>query len=587
MTPVDRGRSQADAGPPGWGKTWRLAWQVSQHKRRHFWLGYCSWVAFFAFPAAFGYVLSRAFLAVERAAGGEGGIGRVYWLAGLLLAIELARMLVLHHGAIWFMQSWEFMRALLRGNMLTAQLRSGGPEAGEPVRSVGEATARFRDDTQDVASFVDSWIDVSGGAVFTVIALGVLVSVDARATAVLVLPMLLVAATTTVLGTRLQEVHRRDRRATSLVTGLLGDVLAAATTIKVNRAERHVLARLSTVMDRRKATAVRATLYQQAIRAVGQSTAELGLGLVILVAVGSVQRGEFGVAEMSLYLAYGGWLGFLPRMLGFMLARSQQARVAFDEMRALVADRDAANTVTHRPFSFDVAEPPLPTITPPAREPLEQLRVVELTARYGSGGISGVSFAIERGSFTVITGPIGSGKSTLLRAIAGLAWPDEVGGVVLWNGTVVDDRARFFVPPQTAYLAQVPALVSDSLADNVLLGWPAIDQLGDALALAAVDGDIAAMPDGVQTMIGPRGLRLSGGQRQRVATARALVRRPELLLIDDVSSALDVETEQRLWDNLAALETTVLAVSHRRVAIDRADQVIQLDDGRIVPGRLD
>jgi ABC-type glutathione transport system ATPase component len=112
-----------------------------------------------------------------------------------------------------------------------------------------------------------------------------------------------------------------------------------------------------------------------------------------------------------------------------------------------------------------------------------------------------------------------------------------------------------------------------------------LDGIPLALELAAVRADIADMPDGTDTLIGPRGLRLSGGQRQRVATARALVHSPELVVLDDLSSALDVETELQLWTNLADAGMTVLAVSHRAVAFERADQVFRLDEGRLTPLR--
>ena len=196
--------------------------------------------------------------------------------------------------------------------------------------------------------------------------------------------------------------------------------------------------------------------------------------------------------------------------------------------------------------------------------------------------LKNVTNHVDRGEVLVVIGPSGSGKSTLLRALLGLVWRVEGSGQVWWNGELIEDRAAFFIPPHAAYLAQVPQLVSDSLRDNVLLGTGDGVALDDALRTAAVNRDIAEMADGVETLIGPRGLRLSGGQRQRVAAARALVQKPELLVLDDISSALDVETELQLWQNLAETATTVLAVSHRRVALERADQILRVKAGRLV-----
>ena len=556
--------------------TWKLTWTATKHEGRYYWAGTVAWMVFFVAPALLGLVIGRAFTALE-----EGEPHRLYWLAALLVGLEVLRLGVLQVGVIWFTQAWEYIRAILRYNMLRAQLSSGGPEAGQPVASAGEAITRFRDDTGDIGWLADTWIDVAGGVAFTIVALAILVTVDPVSTVAMVVPMAIVGAAATALGARLRIAHRRDRAATAEVTGLLGDVMSAVTTIKVNRAEEPILARIRATMDARRVTAVRVRLYDYAIRSISHSTAEIGLGLVILAGVVSIQQGRVGAGELALFLSYGGWLGFLPRMLGMLVARTNQASVAFAGMAKLVADEAPANVV--RPRTLPYGEPSIDTIERPSmeRRPLQRLEVVGLTARFANGGIEDASFVLERGSFTVVTGPVGSGKSTLLRAVLGLVWRVDSEGEVYWNGQLVPDRAAFMIPPNAAYLPQVPQLVSDSLSDNILLGAGTANDLEVAITTAAVHDDIANMADGVDTLIGPRGLRLSGGQRQRVATARALVTRPELLVLDDVSSALDVETELALWQNLAWEGTTVLAVSHRPVALERADQVINVEGGRV------
>jgi ATP-binding cassette subfamily B protein len=196
-------------------------------------------------------------------------------------------------------------------------------------------------------------------------------------------------------------------------------------------------------------------------------------------------------------------------------------------------------------------------------------------------GITGIDLCLPYSSFTVVTGRIGSGKTTFLRTLLGLL-PKER-GEVYWNGECITNPTDFFKPPHTAYTPQIPRLFSATVRDNILLGIPEDRaDLLESIHAAVLEQDIQEMPNRLDTMIGPRGIRLSGGQARRTAAARMFVRQPALLVFDDLSSALDVETEHTLWERVFAQKAaTCLVVTHRRAALQRADHIIVLENGKI------
>jgi ABC-type multidrug transport system fused ATPase/permease subunit len=194
-----------------------------------------------------------------------------------------------------------------------------------------------------------------------------------------------------------------------------------------------------------------------------------------------------------------------------------------------------------------------------------------------------VSFTVPPGRTVAIVGATASGKSTLAALLTRLVDPDR--GRILVDGTDLRDLGRGELAELEALVPQTAFLFDDSVRGNVTLGADVSDeQVWAALRAAQADGFVAALPTGLDTRLGERGTSLSGGQRQRISLARALVRRPRLLILDDATSAVDPEVEARILASLrdAQTDATLVVVAYRKATIALADEVVHLDGGRIV-----
>ncbi|MEK3780186.1 ABC transporter ATP-binding protein [Paenibacillus sp. FSL R5-0810] len=542
----------------------------------------------------------------------------VWAIAVLLIGAALARIALIFGG---FMTDVHFrfrIATLIRRNMLAHVLKEPGARA-IPC-SPGEAISNFRDDV-DQAEEATSWsVDTLGLIGFVIVASWILISIDLQLTVLVFVPLILVVTAAQIATARIQKYRAASRESTAKVTGAISEMFANVQAIQVAGAEKRVVDRFVRLSENRRQSMVKDKLLTEALSSVFTNSVNLGTGLILVLASYKMRNGEFTVGDLSLFVYYLTFVTQLISNVGNFMTYYKQMGVSFKRMVSMLQGAPAtlltaANYIgigrtktKHQPErrragapdgeqslteeraiggapqveeTESSLNPKPPMIYAP---PLQQLEARGLTYRYPETGrgIENVSLNLTRGSFTVVTGMIGSGKTTLVRTLLGLL-PAEAGDI-RWNGERIDNPADFFIPPQSAYTAQIPRLYSDKLRNNILLG---IEEkpgsLDRALYAAVMEEDIKHLQDGLETMVGPRGVKLSGGQAQRTAAARMLVRDAELYVFDDLSSALDVETERKLWERLFRERrgATRLVVSHRRAALNHADHIIVLNGGVI------
>nr|WP_293911699.1 ABC transporter ATP-binding protein [Deinococcus sp.] len=538
--------------------------------------------------AAFSYFVSRIFAALSEAQLSSGAARQLVlngaWVLVVAFAVaRFARFGVFYSAVRAWFKLWFTLDALLRRNLLGWLLQA--PSTRRLPDTPAEAVSRFRDDVDDVAAYTEVWMDAAGFLIYSLVAIFLMWRVDPVITLVVCAPLLLVVIFVQRLSPQIRAYRRRMRQATARVTDFVGETFGAVSAVKLPARETQMVAHLEKLGQVRQAAALKDVLLTELIKGVNTTMINLAIGAVLLLGASLILKGRMNVGDFVLFFA------LLPRLTGSMgyfgdmIARHRRTGVSFESMGRLLQDAPLPVMVEHHDLHLHTEAPALPLR--PVQPQFQRLEVRGLSTVYDNGrGLHPCDLHLERGKFVVVTGRIGSGKSTLLRALLGLI---PASGEWCWNGQKVLDPAAFFVPPRSAYSAQLPQLFSDSLVENVLMaeGQPDAGQhqheLERALRLSVLESDIATLPHGLSTQVGARGVKLSGGQVQRVAVARMLARSAELLVFDDVSSALDAETERQLWAGLAGElpGVTCPVVSHRRAALLRADRIILLGEGRM------
>jgi ATP-binding cassette subfamily B protein len=558
---------------------WRVIWEMMRFRPWLWFVDFLS-VALFRFcwqiaPA----LIIKAFFDMLT---GESPLRFGVWaIVAFALVTWLGRVLASYGFYYADVPIFADIPTLLRKNLLRYILKR--PGAASLPDSPGEAVNRFKNDVQEIPLFVILVNDILIGLMIIFVAIILMLHINMWVTVMALIPLLIVGIIANLASSRIEHYRRASRQATGKVTGFIGEFFGAVQAVKVATAEKNVIAHFHKLNEERRLQTVREKLFDDLLGSIYRNMSTLGTGVILILVGQSMRAGTFTLGDFSLFVYLLQSMGDLTTFAGMLAARYKQLNVSVQRMYHLMENAPLVALVEHSKVDLNG---PLPDVLYPAKsasDHLNELAAVKLTYHYpgSTNGIADIDLRLKRGTLTVVTGRIGSGKTTLLRALLGLL-PVE-SGEVRWNGEVVQKPDQFFVPPRCAYTPQVPRLFSNSLRNNILLGLEKSDEeIYRATKLAVMDRDLEQLDDNLETLVGARGVKLSGGQMQRAAAARMFIREAELFVFDDLSSALDVETERQLWERIFMTNTgTYLVVSHRRPLLRRADHILVLKDGRL------
>jgi ATP-binding cassette, subfamily B, bacterial len=496
-----------------------------------------------------------------------GGRLRTAVLLILAIAVWKAVGIVVRRTTAGWLQFGAQMR--LRERVLAHQLTLSMRWYGS--RAVGDLLSVSDNDTQR-ATFVLAPLPFATGVVFLLVGSAVVITVIDPTLGGLALLVLVVVVSLDLYGAyRTFAAMEEEQRRRGRVAGVAHESFDGALTVKALGREADETERFRGAVDRLRDQLIEVGRVWTRYRALTEGLPAIGTIVILVVGVARIADGALtpgGLVTVTYLLSL---LAVPIRMVGYLMWDTANSVAGWTRV-AEVLDED--DVVQHGAL--------------PAGDGRRaaEVRADAVTFGYTADGpavLSGLDLRVPAGRTVAVVGPTGSGKSTLALLLARLWDPDD--GAIHLDARDLRDLGPGVVSTEVAYVAQESFLFDDDVRGNVTLGVDIDDdRVRAALVLAGADGFVAALPDDLETRLGERGTTLSGGQQQRLALARALVRRPRLLVLDDATSAVDPTVEAAILRRLqrAELPSTVVVVAYRRSSIVLADEVVHVEDGRVV-----